>query len=195
MTMGQVTNGTTKMGLKVVNPSKRTLQRKAKAAKQAAEVVLPKAFNTAVKAARKLEWKRRGKKVVLTADGKDVGTVAQVGDMAAAAKLATDKLLGRAHPVKKQLSERTLRHHRKLARDKAAVEVIGSALTDFEKQYPPLNTSLNFGQVTSGPETRIAGGSFDFSHQMVDPDVLALNSLTETLGARGVMQLIRRSVA
>lgn len=139
MTMGQVTNGANKMGLKVVNPSKRTLKRKAK-------------------------------------------------------KAAAEELLGKAHA--KQPSERTLRHHRKLARDKAAAEAIGSALTDFEKQYPPLNTSIDYSPtVKSMAEDYIAGGGFDFSHQVVDPDVLALNSLTETLGARGVMQLIRRSVA
>lgn len=178
MTTGQVTDGATKMGLKVVNPSKRTLQRKAKAAAAKAKI---------------LEWKvKKGGGVVLTADGKDVGAVAQVGDMTAAAKLATDKLLGRAHPVKKQPSERTLRYHRQKARIAAAAV---AAVQEARAVDKAIEVDLNFGLVTSGPETRITGGGFDFSHQMVDPDVLALNSLTETLGARGVMQLIRRSVA
>lgn len=109
MTTGQVTNGTTKMGLKVVNPSKRTL-----------------------------------------------------------------------------------RYHRQKARIAAAAV---AAVQEARAVDKAIEVDLNFSQVTSGPETHITGGSFDFSHQMVDPDVLALNSLTETLGARGVMQLIRRSVA
>lgn len=135
MTMGQVTNGTTKMGLKVVNPSKRTLQRRAK-------------------------------------------------------KAAAEELLGKAHA--KQPSERTLRYHRQKARIAAAAV---AAVQEARAVDKAIEVDLNFSQVTSGPETHITGGSFDFSHQMVDPDVLALNSLTETLGARGVMQLIRRSVA